>query len=418
MQNLTIYQNGYTLVNRIEQFKLRKGPNTLKISDIPLGTVPSSVLVLAETDAAKLKTINVSKAGESIMSIFAKHYQGAPVTLVSKGKKAKGSFMGFIGDKKIVLGQGNTISFVPLEGLKIQTENDIEYSNHIEIALDSSKAKKEVFEMHYLAENFLSWEPAYQVIVEGNKALFLGEAVIRNDSGVAVKGAEVSCVAGEVEKAEKGYGGEMFRLAAFEDSGRAAKANAYSRDEAPKPENIMETYRYDLPNKLTIGPNGTVKVFLMTNKLDAETSYFYEGSAYGGEGGVSSRVKFTNNTKNIIHEGVVNVYLKGKDGKKKFLGEKNIPAMPEGEAAQIELGTAFDVVVTKHVQKKGLIGQHKATVIVVENKKNEPITMTVKQHMHTKSSKFGPTPTDKKEGYVLWENVEIPAKGKMEFWYA
>lgn len=202
----------------------------------------------------------------------------------------------------------------------------------------------------YLADG-PSWSADYTAVLDAGDSMTLrGWATIDNPLPFEIPGATVELVAGDVRRS--GGGPRPPPMVAD----RAMRMEA--AESAPQRESFADRVLYTLPGRVTITPTGTTRAPLFgAARLDVERDYVLEGQRWiyqssdpGRPGTSSPSIRLTFVVEGIaegeapLPAGTLHLYTPGSDGTLRFAGSAPIGDLPDGEEAEVVIGTAFDLV--------------------------------------------------------------------------
>jgi hypothetical protein len=218
--------------------------------------------------------------------------------------------------------------------------------------LDSTRAEQKV-ELSYLSAN-LSWHADYVLVLDPSdtRGDMSGWVTLDNQSGTSFPGAQLSLVAGDVQRvappppapppfpeAEQSVadaaGGAGFRQEAlFEYHLYTLERPADVLDKEQKQVSLLEAHGIELKKKLVFGGNA----YSLQSQWRGETK----------NQKVSVFVVLDNSeAKGLgmpLPAGIVRVYKADSAGAQQFIGEDSIDHTPRDEEIEVKLGEAFDVV--------------------------------------------------------------------------
>jgi hypothetical protein len=284
--------------------------------------------------------------------------------------------------------------------------------------------------------------------VTGNeRADVLGWVTIHNQSGTEFPQARIKLMAGDVAKIQTGGG-----------HGRAMDAvTVYSGviggmvpQVTQKP--FDDFHLYDLNRTVALHDGETKQVqFIDAAGVSVRRSYSYDGESsllqpqpYYGNGNVNEQRGYgldSGNTKvRIVEEiknsesnhlgmplpaGRVRLYRRDAGGQMEFVGEDTINHTPSEETLKIATGSAFDVKGSRrqtdfHVNQQDRL-LDEAFEIKITNQKEQPIHVTVVEHMYrgdnweilSKTSDF-----TRRDSHTIEFPLEVPTKGEATLTYA
>lgn len=251
-----------------------------------------------------------------------------------------------------------------------------------------------------------------------------GRATLSNTSGMSYPAAEVSLIAGSVNR-EAPPMPPMMR-------GRPAAAPMMAEAKAmPDRQELADLHLYRLPGQVTLPDQRTRQVTLLrTPALTVDQQYVSEAAvaAYREAGEPQPRhpqVRLKLHNKNggdgqPLPAGIVRVFAASADGVPRFIGEDRIDHTPAGGQITINPGDAFDITVLRRqtdFKSAGLPenASESTWAIDVENAKDKDVTVDLVETIAGDWTILGESaPHTKASAERLVWRVNAPAKGKAQ----
>jgi hypothetical protein len=224
--------------------------------------------------------------------------------------------------------------------------------------IQSAQGGPQQVEITYLAGG-INWTADYTILLaRDNTSLDLnGWITLTNTSGTPYTNAQVKLVAGDVNRIAAGN----VRAEEFYAADGIAAAPA---EEQVQQREFFEYQLYEIQRAVTIADNETKQVeFVSGSDIPATTFYVYSSSypyynygyaitdQYYGQTGITEVQNYLSFTTAEdgglgadLPAGRVRVYQEDVDGAALLIGENRIDHTPEGEAVEMYLGNAFDLV--------------------------------------------------------------------------
>lgn len=397
--NVTVYNNGLSLIRDCRKITLPKGSGELRFEEIAQSIKPSSVLAKSITNPKAFSIIeqnyeydlmNSDKmldkyVGKKVKLLIDNQYQGKQeikeATLLSNNngqifKIGEEIFLGHPGIRILPKIPENLIANPTLMW---------KYSNTF------SKAQE--IEVTYLTNN-LSWEADYVFLIGNTEKTgdLNGWVTIDNRSGTGYNKAGLKLVAGDVnrvhERPQVRYSSMKMAEAPAADGGRFEEKA------------FFEYHLYTLPGKTTIKNNQSKQIKLLGStgiqtKKELIINPTGHRFTYNSRGKVEKPkvdvvMKFKNSKENSLGvplpKGTVRVYKSDSDGSPVFIGEDRIDHTPDNEEVELKIGKAFDVVAEKtqteytKPNKNTHISKWK---VVVKNRKKQDIQISLLESLPT-----------------------------------
>jgi hypothetical protein len=261
----------------------------------------------------------------------------------------------------------------------------------------------------------LSWEASYVALLGESEVEFSGWVQIVNRSGANFLDATLKLMAGDVRVLRdriRGAGPE--RMLATD-----------GRQKGFEEKEFFEYHLYTLPRPVTLHDNQTKQITLLTPRLvKAERTYLYDGAMTGEK--VQVGVDFENTTEAglglPLPMGKVRLFkVDEADGSSQFVGEDRIGHTPEGEPVELIVGSAFDIVGERtrlDYKRLGDRGRQESWRIELRNRKDEMVTVTVREHLGGEWKILSESMTGSKTDASTREwSVKVPAKNSAEVSY-
>jgi hypothetical protein len=255
----------------------------------------------------------------------------------------------------------------------------------------------------------LTWGPKYVGFLdEGEKELrFRGIAHLSNDTGWNYPDARVYLLAGNPKRES-----EQPKLFAAKNAAEVQKSGR---------EKVFEYYRYEVGFPVDLNTRTELRVpFVAEREVDYRRYYKYEPA-------VSSAIRtflvlVNEKEKGLgvpLAAGTVRIYQDSRE--RTLLGEDQLPNLPEGEEAELELGKSFDLEGERKVLEHHKLDEDSwrdRVQLKLTNRKDEPVKVRVLERLPgswdvTRSS-------HRYENYdsrrILFE-VEVEEKSSLEIDY-
>lgn len=262
----------------------------------------------------------------------------------------------------------------------------------------------------------LGWNTEYVARYDdkARRLALRANALIRNQSGGDWNGAELTLVAGEIARAAN-RGAMPMRLAMAEAA------------DGVTPESGFEYYRYRLPSPVTLRNGETLSLGLLDGaELEVEREYRVEGGwrrvGDTPRANAAIRLSFDNQLDRPLPAGTVRVYDTGRgiNDPPQLLGEDAIGHTPEGAAAALTLGRAFDITAERVVEEERRDGAARESErrIVVSNAKDEPVKVRIVESLPGNWEIVSQNlPHEKLDANRASWVVGVPANGKARLSY-
>lgn len=279
----------------------------------------------------------------------------------------------------------------------------------------------------------LGWSASYNLVApeKGDLLDIVGWVTVNNTSGKVFENAAIKLMAGDVHRVQPKGGGPRARAEGMVMMAMAA-------DAAVTEKAFDEFHLYTLPRAVTLRDRETKQVeFMRATGVKAPVIYVYDGAAmFGGfRGGMVRDPNFgtqsnpkvwvmrefknteANNLGLPLPKGRMRFYRRDDaDGRIEFTGENELDHTAKNEWIRVKTGDAFDVVGERiRTNFNGSNRQEFAEEdfeIKVRNRKAEPITVRIVEHLYRWSNWSVVQKSDeftKKDAQTIEFNVTVPA---------
>ncbi|MBK8210519.1 MAG: DUF4139 domain-containing protein [Rhodospirillales bacterium] len=268
------------------------------------------------------------------------------------------------------------------------------------------------------ADYIASWDEKAKTIE------LTGRATLSNTSGASYPAAEVSLIAGQVNRETPPM-----------PLGRVAAAPMMAEAKAmPEPQELAELYLYRLPGQVTLPDQRTKQVTLLrTPALAVDQQYISEAAVavYRDPGEPQPqhpqvRLKLTNKGGDggqPLPAGIVRVFTASVEGVPQLIGEDRIEHIPAGGKISLTPGQAFDITVLRRQTDFKTAGlpenvSESAWAIEVANAKDKEVAVDLVETIPGDWTILAESAAHAKAGAdrLIWR-LPVPAKGKAQLTY-
>jgi hypothetical protein len=417
---VTIYNDNFSLVRANIEMDLQKGINSYYFDDIPQTIEQESVILKSGKKKFNLINQNYEFDLASTSAILAK-YLGKKVAFeTEEGNVFSGilqfndrDYIGFIEDttQKLILLRVDQISHISLENLP---ENFF-LKPTLHWQLGANATGKHEAEFSYLCRG-MGWNVTYNTIYRQEKQELGVNAwvTINNTSGKQYDDVTLKLVAGEVNRYMPQ---RMYNTAKFAMMEETAQGGSFEEKE------FHDFHLYTLSQKVTINNNQTKQIQLFPPaKTHAVSVYKYRTN----QTEIKSYIEFENKEKDglgiPLPAGIIKVYKEDeKDGQMEFIGEDGISHTAKNEKVSVLTGTAFDLVgetVTKDNRRISNRITEKDMEVTLRNQSSQPKTIIIEHAIGGSWQIFNESQSYKKENaYLISFEVTIkPEEEKKISW--
>lgn len=400
--SLTLYNSQIALVDETKELTLYKDEKYIRykeiakeidLSSIQLKTpkelvVHSLILENSLPTQEQLLQANLGKKVEIRRQKSAYEYEILPATLLSYDHKR--AMVQTIAKQIMSVKNSSLIFDAPAKAIELKPSLLWSVTTHEDIKTDIS--------LEYLTRG-ISFEPHYALYVEDNSSQLIASVMITNNSGSDFEDANISLVAGEINRLQE-------VSPQFHKSVRAV-ALASSSDQRLEPKLVEGYYLYRLPQRLSLANRQTKRVPLFEKEnIKTQRKYIAKMSNPLYLRGEEQRSVSSYLMLEAIDEPLLSAKLRSytREGSSSiFLGESRLKATPKGESAEILLGENFDLSVTqtllkRHESKESTTADvlytltnssaepKEITLLIAFNKKSGSIVKSDKDYSYTKGN--------------------------------
>ncbi|MBV8338429.1 MAG: hypothetical protein JO343_00605 [Candidatus Eremiobacteraeota bacterium] len=297
------------------------------------------------------------------------------------------------------------------------------------VDFDGAAAATHPVALTYLSNGF-SWAADYvgRVNKDDDRLDIDAFITLHNDSGLNFDNANISVVAGSIQRAQPGVVRSLGRVTV---EATASNVYAVSTNRATR-QPVSEFYQYSVPRRTALR-TGETKQTLLLFARDVPSKLVYASSADArdfqrqdgdlAEVSVDVSMEFQNDGHGLgvpLPTGVFHLYKNNQAGEPVFIGEAAIPNTPRKEQVSLGLGPSFDIRV-RRVQtdyqeiprpdnRTEYITGYRVTV---SNAKTKPVTLQYSEKLggiwqiQNASASYEKISSDT----VLWK-IPVPAGGQ------
>jgi hypothetical protein len=386
---LTIYNQDFAVVRDMLPLDLRKGVNEVRYDGATLHLEPDSV-VLRDKAGQPLQILEQNYRNDPLtQSYLLSLFEGQTIDFtVRESEKPDRIIPAKILRSGYEAPSGTSEPVVEVDG-KIQFglpgqpqfpslgDNTI-LKPRLEWKIQSYSDVKTEAELGYITGG-LSWRASYNLVSpeKGDTIDVVGWITMENRSGRDFEEARINLMAGDVSKiapANKMMGKRVMAMAAMADA------------EVVTEKAFDEFHLYSLPRPTSLRDRETKQVeFLRAGGVKSETVYIFDAQR-GPK--ISVFREFRNAKENQLGmplpQGRMRFY-RSNGAQLEFTGESEIDHTPADELLKIQTGEAFDLVAERKITNSSRDdANHRATEafeILLKNRKKEPVTIRVVEHL-------------------------------------
>ena len=252
--------------------------------------------------------------------------------------------------------------------------------------IDTAEKGKLDVDLKYLTTG-ISWKSDYVLNLNKDSLDLNGWITIKNNSGVSYDNAQITCLAGKVNRAPR------IQREAIMSKSIKMKSFAAS-DMRVKEESFSGYHIYKIPFKEDIANKQNKQITFIENKGVKYTQYGKNINNYFDNYGkqklvFNNIVEFKNNKENNmgipLPAGTIRMYKKDSKGETHFIGEDRIGNIPKKETIKLKVGTMFDVVGEKRITKfkADRYLRDVETTYEIRNRGVDPVTVKIEERIPT-----------------------------------
>lgn len=422
---LTIYNSDLALVEDVRSLDLAAGRSRLEFKDVSAMIRPETVTLNAsgvgiveqnfDFDLLTPEKMMEKAVGQQVRIVRTNPGNGEEVTETATVLSVNNGVVLKIGDRIEVLQADG----VPTRVIFDKVPENLRARPTLSVNVQAEAAGRRDVTLTYLTTG-LSWKADYVALFDekAGKLDMQGWVTLTNTSGTSYSNAVTQLIAGDINivRNDPSY-------AWREEQRRRAMRSAGSEAGGQRP--LADYYVYPLAEPTTVANNQTKQVgFLDAEGVAARKVYEYSASWFTTlqePAHAASVVRFTNSTRgglgSQLPAGIVRVYVRGAEGKPKFVGENGIDHTPQGSELSVKIGEAFDITVqpTLERQERASFWRSRYSMsYLVRNARNEPVTVDIRQGGLWRDGKVlsESIKSTRPDAYTLQWAVPVPANGE------
>jgi len=382
--SLTIYQDGRVMVRRTIPLAVPRGASTLSVDLGGRGADPTSLVSL--DDGVEVRGVVVSAATGVEGSL--RRALGRDVEFLLGGdtlRFVRGTVLSL--DPPAFRVNGRVLYDMP--GRPAFPDSLVQLAPRAEITVEAARAAR-ALRVAYLAQG-LMWRAGYTLVAPpsgAGRGALTGAATIENPGGLAIGGAEVQLLAGDVRRANQLDEVAVSGVMRLQRAMAAAPA-------PPSQESVGESHVYTLPGTVDLVPGTSRTVALFTQAApQVERAFAFRASGMGHlqqwrapEQDLHAEVTYlvrrpagTPFGDTPLPAGVVRVLVPDSAGRVQLLGEVPIAHTPAGRELKLATGTAFDITAQRTQLTFVQQGRRQVEVsyrVQIQNAKDDSATVQV-----------------------------------------
>ncbi len=407
---VTVYQENLALVQESRTVAMKKGTQTLIFRDLPLQVDPTSIRIqIPGTQVLEQRYHTPSLTLQTLYQQSA----GKPLRLsLTNGQTLEATYLATASGGLIVELDGHP-SFIAQDEISRIDFPELSLPSDREATLlatvVSRRTGTQPAHLSYLTQG-LSWQAYYDAQFQNDTLTLSGWVTITNTSGKTFQDATLQLVAGTIHRAQLTSPPPVF----YAEQRKAAAPT-------PRAQAFFEYHLYPFPRPITIQDGERQHfLFLAPHRVPAQKVYVYEGDER-----VKIKIEFENKKETGLGQplpsGIVRVFQVDAEGTPIFVGEDQIPHVPEGAPVRLYVGDAFDLKGESRVIRSQKIREkvrEEEREVRLRNSKDQPVAVTVVQKFYgdweiVSSSE----PYQKRDAYTVEFRPTVPAHGETVIQY-
>ena len=426
---ITIYNSNMAFINDTRSVAVQKGKQKLVYEGVPSAVITQSVVPTFEGMMTNLYSQNYIYDLISLNSMLAKSID-KEVSFFSNGDNPTLNTGTLLSVSPYVMVQENDTGkiFTLNSGTQVifsKIPSNMITKPSLVWNIETEKSGNLGIDLKYLTRG-ISWKSDYVLNLTKEDLDLTGWITVINNSGVAYENAQITCLAGDVNRVRKRV-----------NYGRRTKQKAMPmmmEAVADVAEESFSGYHiYKIPFRETIANKQQKQISFIDKKSVKYHQYGIHTNSYFENYGkqkliFSNKIEFKNTKENhmgiALPAGVVRMYQKDSKAQTHFIGESRIQNIPEDEKVKLTVGTLFDAVGEKTV-KKYIAKRHYRNVVTsynVRNQGKEPLELRIEEHIpvygehiKVKSSCDKQCSVSKKSAFVRTFTIKLAPKEKYVF---
>jgi len=423
--SVTIYNDNRIFVHDVREANVSAGKQRLIYEGVAGSVISASVVPTFSGIDTRLYSQNYSYDLVSLSSML-KYSVGKEISFMSNGKnpvRSEGILLAY--DPVVMVREKGTDRILSLEKATQVMFRNIPKGMITRPSLvwniETARAGTLGVDLKYLATG-VSWKSDYVLNLGPDTLDLTGWITVDNRSGVSYPNARITCLAGEVHKAES----PSFMI-------RKSRAMPMMADRRVREEAFSGYHIYKIPFRETLADKEQKQIRFLRKSKVKYTSYGKAEIRSFPRAGVQ-KLRFVNTVEFVnsksdglgvpLPAGIVRMYRRDTSGATHFIGESRIGNIPADEKVTLKVGVLFDAVgekkIVKYVSRKGYLNV--ATRYSLRNRGETPLTLKIEERVpvhgdriELRSSCLGPCSVKKLSAFVREFTVRLKAKESYTF---
>ena len=424
---ITIYNDNRAFINDTREVNVTEGKQKLIYEGVPTSVISQSVVPTFVGIKTNLYSQNYMYDLISLNSML-KNSINKEVTFTTNGENPKRTKGILLSPSPVMIQEKGTKSIYTLESPTQVIFSKIPETMITKPSLvwnmETQRAGTLGVDLKYLATD-ISWKSDYVLNLKKDVLDLTGWITVNNNSGVAYENAQITCLAGELNRVQEQ---QVYRKNRMYKSDMVVAAMPEVEEES-----FSGYHIYKIPFRETIENKQQKQISFIDKKEIAYVQYGTHTNSYFERYDeqklvFKNTIKFKNTKANnlglALPTGIVRMYQKDSTDETHFIGEERVHNIPEDENVTLTIGTLFDAVgektISKYVARKDY--RNVETTYNIRNQGQAALILKIKEqiptygnHITVKASCKGQCSVEKKNAFIREFTIKLEAKEKYVF---
>ena len=378
--NLTIYKDGYALIKQPVFWEDVESDQNIIIWDVlPKGIVYSSPFLTLENANVLIQSFNkdVFRFSDRLYD-----YLGTKIEIKLINSNDMTGTLIEVTDKNLTIQRRRSlISFNRdrVDYINVPSADNVQYKPTLKWTIQVEQETDTIAgNLTYLTSGF-SWHANYRFIIDSSidKAQFIAEAAITNESNINFENAALSLVEGKLNINDRN------------DNPIASRSNVL-KNPYPDRSELGDYHIFNIDSDMSLITKETIvtRLYPSRNVSFAKTYIFENDEKSQKDEPLTVEYDIPNTLENNLGiplpKGEIQLYQLLRNGSVEFVGKDKIKQIPRNETANISSGKAFDVVGTRNIlnydrQQKS---EEASISIKVANSQGNTVEVKLVEHIY------------------------------------
>ena len=378
--NLTIYKDGYALIKQPVFWEDVESDQNIIVWDVlPKGIVYSSPFLTLENANVLIQSFNkdVFRFSDRLYD-----YLGTKIEIKLINSNDMTGTLIEVTDKNLTIQRRRSlISFNRdrVDYINVPSADNVQYKPTLKWTIQVEQETDTIAgNLTYLTSGF-SWDANYRFIIDSSieKAQFIAEAAITNESNINFENAALSLVEGKLNMNNRN------------DNPIASRSNVL-KNPYPDRSDLGDYHIFNIDSDMSLITKETIvtRLYPSRNVSFAKTYIFENDEKSQKDEPLTVEYYIPNTLENNLGiplpKGEIQLYQLLGNGSVEFVGKDKIKQIPRNDTANISSGKAFDVVGTRNIlnydrQQKS---EEASISIKVANSQENPVDVKLVEHIY------------------------------------